>query len=80
MKKLLGVVLGLAIALILVGFVRNWFSLSRTDEETTTTIHLTINRQRLQQDAAAARQKIDSLRDGAGEEADGGGEEGPLQP
>ena len=70
MKKLMGVVLGLAIAMVVVGFFRGWFSLSKTAEETTTDIHLRIDRQRIKEDVDAARDKVDQLRAGHGENSD----------
>jgi hypothetical protein len=68
MKKLLGVLLGLAIFLSAVGFFRGWFSLSTTVEETTTTIHLLIDRQRIKEDVDLAREKVGALGDRIGGE------------
>ena len=70
MKKLLGVLLGLVFALAVVGFFRGWLSISKTSEETKTDIHLTIDRQRIQEDVDLARDKVGQLRDG--EESDDG--------
>jgi hypothetical protein len=78
MKKLLGVLLGLAIFLTAVGFFRDWFSLSRTVEETTTTIHLLIDRQRIKEDVDIAREKVGALGDRIGGENENAREEGEV--
>ena len=80
MKRLMGVVLGLAIALVVVGFFRGWFSLSKTTEETTTDIHLRIDRQRIKEDVDAARDTVDQLREGDGEDADEPESDAPQIP
>jgi hypothetical protein len=78
MKRLMGVILGLAIAMVIVGFFRGWFALSKTAEETTTDIHLRIDRQRIKEDLDAARDKVDQLRDRESEDAGETGVE-PLE-
>jgi hypothetical protein len=61
MKKLLGVLLGLAIVLAAVGFFRGWFSITTTDEGTDTNVNLRIDRQRIKEDADLAREKAGEL-------------------
>ena len=61
MRKLLGVLLGLAIVLGVIGFFRSWYTVSKTDEGTDTNINLKINRQRIKEDVDMAKKKAGEL-------------------
>lgn len=76
MRKLLGVVLGLAIVLIGIGFFRSWFTVTKTDEGTDTNVNLKIDRQRIKEDVDMVRKKAGELGDDEPEE----GQEGDVNP
>ena len=61
MRKLLGVLLALVVATGVIGFFRGWYTVEKIDEGTITNISLRIDRQRVQEDADAVRQKVGSL-------------------
>lgn len=68
MRKLLGVLLGLALVLTAIGFFRNWFNVTKTEEGTDTNINLKIDRQRIKEDVDRVREKASELGDDEPEE------------
>ena len=61
MRKLLGVLLGLALVLGAIGFFRSWFTVTKTDEGTDTNINLKIDKQRIKDDVDMAKKKAGEL-------------------
>jgi len=57
MKKAFQVLLVLAIAAAVIGYFRNWYTVSRVNEEQKTNINISIDRQRIQEDLDPAAQK-----------------------
>jgi len=57
MKKAFQVLLVLAIAAAVIGYFRNWYTVSRVNEEQKTNINISIDRQRIQEDLDLAAQK-----------------------
>ncbi len=57
MKKAFQVLLVLAIAAAVIGYFRNWYTVSRVNEEQKTNINISIDRQRIQEDLDMAAQK-----------------------
>ena len=78
MRKLLGVLLGLALVLGGIGFLRSWFTVTKTDEGTDTNINLRIDRQRIEEDVNKARKKAGEL--GGGTDGESEEEQGEANP
>lgn len=57
MQKILRVLLVLALVGAVIGYFRNWYTVTRTDEEQQTDIHVKINRQRIKEDLDSATEK-----------------------
>ena len=70
MAKVFRVMLVLALVLAAIGYFRSWFSVSRSDEETTTSITLKIDRQRISEDLRLARKRVDQMQRQLGEDGD----------
>ena len=63
MRKLLVILLVLALVFVAVGFYMDWFnvSTSRVGESGTTTIDLTIDKAKMKEDTDHAKQKVSDL-------------------
>ena len=70
MRKLLGVLLGLAIVLGAIGFFRSWFTVTKTDEGTDSNINLKIDRLRIKEDVDMVRRKAGELGGGTDGESE----------
>ena len=57
MKKLLILLLVLAVAVIAVGFWRGWFDISQNETPTQTDINVTVDKQKIERDADQAAEK-----------------------
>ena len=57
MKKVFQVLLVLAVAAAVIGYFRNWFTVTRVDEEQKTNINISIDRQRIKEDLDLAAEK-----------------------
>lgn len=70
MAKVLRVLLVLAVVLAVIGYFRSWYAVSQINEETTTSIILKIDRQRVREDLQLARKRVDEMQQKIGEEED----------
>lgn len=70
MRKFLGNLVIFAIILAGVGFFRNWFEVSTEDQAGETNIEVTIDKDKIKQDAAAAAEKARGFASD-GDEGDG---------
>lgn len=61
MKKVFRVLLVLAIAAAVLGYFRNWYTVSRVNEEQKTKINVTIDRQRIKEDLDLATKKAQGV-------------------
>ena len=61
MKKVFQVLLVLAIAAAVIGFFRNWYTVTRVNEEQKTNINVTIDRQRIKEDLDLATKKAQGV-------------------
>jgi hypothetical protein len=66
MKKLLAVMLSIVILILGVGFYRGWFALSSSDsgvEGHQTNVNLTVDKDKMRDDAATVQRKTTELKD-----------------
>jgi hypothetical protein len=66
MKKLLALMLSIVILILSVGFFRGWFSLSSSDtgvEGHQTNVNLTVDKDKMREDAATVKRKSTELKD-----------------
>jgi cell division protein FtsX len=78
MKRLLAVVVVLALLVIGVGFYRGWFAVSQTDPETggnKVNVNLTVDKDKMQEDAEAVKKQAAEL----SENVTGGDEPAPNE-
>jgi DNA-directed RNA polymerase delta subunit len=68
MAKVLRVLLVLAVVLAVIGYFRSWYAVSKIEEETTTSIILKIDRQRVREDLQLARKRVDEMQQKIGED------------
>ncbi|NLF72184.1 MAG: hypothetical protein GX575_24385 [Candidatus Anammoximicrobium sp.] len=61
MKKALEVLLVLALVAAVIGYFRNWYSVSYVREEQKTNIRISIDRQRIQEDLDLAGEKAQDV-------------------
>ena len=79
MKKVFRVLMVLAIAAVVVGYFRNWYTLARVDEEQKTSITVTIDRQRVKEDLDLATKRARAVANRIrGQAAEGGDVGGPA--
>ncbi len=71
MRKFLGTLVILAIIVAAVGYYRGWYDVSTNDRPGETNIEMTIDKDKIKQDAEAARQKASEFAaDHSGERPD----------
>jgi hypothetical protein len=58
MAKILRVLLVLALVAAAIGYFRNWYTVTRVDEEQQTNINVRINRQRIKEDVDRATDRV----------------------
>ena len=63
MKKVFHVLLVLAVAVAVIGYFRNWYTVTRVTEEQKTNINVTIDRQRIKEDLDLATKKAQGVAD-----------------
>jgi hypothetical protein len=68
MKKAFRVLLVLAIAAAVIGHFRNWYTVSRVNEEQKTNINISIDRQRIREDLDLVAQKAKGVTNRIGSE------------
>jgi hypothetical protein len=61
MSKILRVLLVLAIAAAVIGYFRNWYTVTQVSEEQKTNINIAIDRQRIKEDLDLAAEKAKSV-------------------
>ena len=71
MRKLFGIIwklaVVLAIALVVTGFFRGWFNVSKTEDGEKTNINITIDREKIGEDKKKVKQKAGRLKERAKE-------------
>ena len=72
MRKFLGTLVIIVVVVAVVGFFRGWFGVSTDDQPGETNVELKIDKEKIQQDAAAAKEKARELTGRNGEQATGG--------
>jgi hypothetical protein len=65
MRRLMSVIISLAILLIGVGFYRGWFALSSTDADPghKTNVNLTVDEDKMREDAATVSRRTGEIKD-----------------
>ena len=58
MRKFLGTLVIIAVVLFVVGLFRDWFSVSRESQPGETNVELKINKEKIREDAQAAKAKL----------------------
>ncbi len=58
MAKIFRVLLVLALAAAVIGYFRNWYTVTRVDAEQQTNINVQINRQRIKEDVDRATERV----------------------
>ncbi|MHB8973032.1 MAG: hypothetical protein ACYC3X_07050 [Pirellulaceae bacterium] len=66
MRKFLGTVAMIVIAIAVVGGMRNWFTVQKSDHGDSTEVHLLIDREKIRTDTAIARDIARELRENIG--------------
>lgn len=70
MRKFLGTLVILALIVAAVGYFRGWYGISTDDRPGQTNIEMTIDKDKIKQDAEAARQKAREFASDSGENDD----------
>jgi hypothetical protein len=65
MRKLLGVIVILVAVVVAIGFYRNWFSVRGNREGDNPKVEVEVDKQKIQEDVRAARQRADEVIDNA---------------
>jgi hypothetical protein len=61
MAKIFRVFLVLALVAAVIGYFRNWYTVTRVDEEQETNINVKINRQRIKEDVDRATERVRNI-------------------
>ncbi len=78
MKKVVQVLLVLALAAAVIGYFRNWYTVTQVNEEQKTNINIAIDRQRIKEDLNLAAEKAKGISNRvSGQGGDEGSKEDP---
>jgi uncharacterized lipoprotein YehR (DUF1307 family) len=70
MKRLLALCVVLVIAVIILGYFRDWFSFTSTSDDRKVKINVTVDKDKVKEDEERAKEKIQNLGSQIKEEAD----------